>query len=82
MVGWHHQLNDHEFEQALGDGDGQGGSSTPYKAQRAPSAKNHLTHNFGSIGSLDSRVCWGNEGKRRYSQSVSKFTRSVVSDFL
>ena len=25
MVGWHHQLNGHEFEQALGDGDGQEG---------------------------------------------------------
>ena len=25
MVGWHHQLNGLEFEQALGDGDGQGG---------------------------------------------------------
>ena len=24
MVGWHHQLNRHEFEQALGDGEGQG----------------------------------------------------------
>ena len=24
MVGWHHQLNGHEFEQAPGDGDGQG----------------------------------------------------------
>ena len=23
MVGWHHQLNGHEFEQVLGDGDGQ-----------------------------------------------------------
>ena len=23
MVGWHHQLNEHEFEQALGDGEGQ-----------------------------------------------------------
>ena len=23
-VGWHHQLNRHEFEQALGDGEGQG----------------------------------------------------------
>ena len=22
MVGWHHQLNGHEFEQTLGDGDG------------------------------------------------------------
>ena len=25
MVGWHHQLNGHEFEKALGVGDGQGG---------------------------------------------------------
>ena len=24
MVGWHHQLNEREFEQALGAGDGQG----------------------------------------------------------
>ena len=25
MVGWHHWLNEHDFEQALGYGDGQGG---------------------------------------------------------
>ena len=25
MVGWHHRPNGPEFEQALGDGDGQGG---------------------------------------------------------
>jgi len=24
MVGWHHQLNQHEFEQGTGVGDGQG----------------------------------------------------------
>ena len=24
MVGWHHQLTGHEFEQAPGDGEGQG----------------------------------------------------------
>ena len=24
MVGWYHQLNGQEFEQALGDGEGQG----------------------------------------------------------
>ena len=24
MVGWHHRLNGHEFEQTPGDGDGQG----------------------------------------------------------
>ena len=30
MVGWHHQLNGHEFEQALGDGEGQGGLACPW----------------------------------------------------
>ena len=25
MVGWHHRLDGHEFEQAPGDGEGQGG---------------------------------------------------------
>ena len=24
MVGWHHRLNGHEFEQILGDSEGQG----------------------------------------------------------
>ena len=24
MVGWHYQLNGHEFKQTLGDGEGQG----------------------------------------------------------
>ena len=24
MVGWHHRLNEHEFEQTLGVGEGQG----------------------------------------------------------
>ena len=24
IIGWHHRLNGHEFEQALGDGEGQG----------------------------------------------------------
>ena len=31
MAGWHHQLDGHEFEQALGVGDGQG-----TVAQRSP----------------------------------------------
>ena len=25
MIGWHHRLSGHEFEQASGDGEGQGG---------------------------------------------------------
>ena len=29
MVGWHHQLNGHEFEEPLGVGGGQGSNGTP-----------------------------------------------------
>ena len=37
LVGWHHQLNGHEFEQTLGDGEGQGspGMLQPMGSQRA-----------------------------------------------
>ena len=36
MVGWHHQLAGHEFEQAPGAGDGQGGleSYSPWGRKR------------------------------------------------
>ena len=35
MLGWHHQLNRHEFEQTLGDGDGQGNlvCCSPWEAE-------------------------------------------------
>ena len=37
MVGWHHQLNGHEFEQALGDGEGQEGlaSCSPWSCKES-----------------------------------------------
>ena len=37
MVGWHHQLNGHEFEQALGDGEGQGSpaSCSPWSCKES-----------------------------------------------
>ena len=31
MVGWHHQLNGHEFDQTLGDGEGQGSLAWSHK---------------------------------------------------
>ena len=34
MVGWHHQLSGHEFEQALGDGEGQLGMLQSVGSQR------------------------------------------------
>ena len=34
MVGWHHRLNGHEFERALGDGEGQPGVLQSTGSQR------------------------------------------------
>ena len=34
MVGWHHQLNGHGFEQTLGDGKGQGSVLQSTASQR------------------------------------------------
>ena len=34
VVGWHHRLNGHEFEQALGVSDGQGGLVSCKGSQR------------------------------------------------
>ena len=40
MVGWHHQLNGHEFEQTLGDGEGQGSlaCSSPWGLKESDTA--------------------------------------------
>ena len=40
MVGWHHRLNGHEFEQAPGDGEGQDGKKNQTKNKN----KYILTH--------------------------------------
>ena len=41
MVGWHHQLNGHEFEQFPGDGEGQGGlaSCSPWGHKESDTAE-------------------------------------------
>ena len=46
MVGWHHQLNGHEFEQAPGDGEGQGSLAccSPWGCKESDTTK-QLTNN-------------------------------------
>ena len=49
MIGWYHQLNGHEFEQALGVGDGQGSLAccSPWDSRESSP-----TPQFKSINSL------------------------------
>ena len=50
-VGWHHQLSGHEFEQALGDGEGQGSPAccSPWGCKESDNREN----NRGSL-----TKCW------------------------
>ena len=42
MVGWHHQLNGHEFEQALGVGNGQ--ASLAWCSSQVPKSQTQMNH--------------------------------------
>ena len=46
MVGWHHQLNGHESEQALGVGDGQGSLAccSPWGCKESDTAERLQVH--------------------------------------
>ena len=57
MVGWHHWLNGHEFEQAPGDGEGQGSlvCCSPWGQKKSDTTErmnNNKTRQFGTKGSL------------------------------
>ena len=39
MVGWHHRLDMHEFEQTLGVGDGQGGLASAVMGSQSDTTK-------------------------------------------
>ena len=47
MVGWHHQGNGHEFEQAPGDGEGQGSLAccSPWGSKESDTTE-QLNNNF------------------------------------
>ena len=47
MIGWHHRLNGHEFEQTLGDSGGQGSLAccSPWVAELDPTEQ--LNSNSG-----------------------------------
>ena len=50
MVGWHHRLDGHEFEQAPGDGDGQGGLACCIVHEVSESDTTKRLHNNSSWG--------------------------------
>ena len=55
MVGWHHRLNGHEFQQTLGDGRGQGSLAccTPWGCKESDTTE-QLNSNNNTSGPNDS----------------------------
>ena len=49
MAGWHHRLDGHEFGQAPGDGDGQGGLLCCHPWRHKESDMTQQLNNKGSI---------------------------------
>ena len=50
MVGWHHQLNGHEFEQTSGAGEGQGSLAycSPWVLQSLDSCSPRVRHDLAT----------------------------------
>ena len=63
MVGWHHQLNGHEFGGTLGVGDGQGGLAccSPWGRQESDTTERSNNNQQGEGGFTEE----GTEAQRR-----------------
>ena len=67
MVGWHHRLNGHKFEQAPGDGEGQG--SLPHCSPWGPK-ESDMTESLNNNQEAPSPLC---------SKIVLAFSSTVMS---
>ena len=63
MVGWHHQLNGHEFEQIPGDNEGQG-SLTCYSPWGGK--ESDVTQRLNNAGQILLFHIGGGKGRHRY----------------
>ena len=53
MVGWHHRLDGHEFEQTPGDGEGQGSLAccSPWSSKELDTTERLINNNNKNVGS-------------------------------
>ena len=61
MIGSHHQLNKHEFEQTLGDGEGQGGLGccSPWDCKESDTTEQHsFSNSFPILVIEQSPLCY------------------------
>ena len=60
MAAWHHRLNGHEFEQALGDGEGQGSLACCSPWGHKESDVNEQLNNHNKY-KMKKKITWGKE---------------------
>ena len=72
MVGWHHRLNAHEFEQALGAGDGQGAlvCCGPWGRKESDATEQLRNSNRGRL--------WGYWGLRGGELEISEIIQNIT----
>ena len=74
MVGWHHQLNGHEFEQTPGNGEGQGNLACCSPWGHKESGMTVQLNNY--------KKCWGSWHSRFVPHLVSLPWRPVLEDLV
>ena len=78
MVGWHHRLNGNEFEQALGDGEGQGSlASCSLWSHKESDMTEQLNSN--NVRNLDNIILRLNDCMLSIQQEARKSTRKAPS---
>ena len=80
MVGWHHQIDGHEFEQALGVGDGQGSLAccSPWCHSVGHDWVNELNYRYYKTTRWVKRVMKLREGKRMWAQGWDQVPEWVL----
>ena len=74
MVGWHHRLGGHEFEQALGVGDGQGSLAccSPWGCKESDTTERLNTSAEPHYMQVEGKVLWA------YNKSYSAVRRTFL----
>ena len=88
MAGWHHQLNGHEFEQALGDDEGQGslvcyhsqGRKESDMTQQLNNNKQFFTYQNNPVKTFSVKfLSFSNKKEKKYTAVQSLLSLSVIS---
>ena len=71
MVGWHHRLNGHEFEQTPGDGEGQGSLAccSPWGCKESDTTERLNNNSLTKLRHLCTQT-WGSKGESQWGPVV------------